>query len=138
MESARLWWRSMSKDQISLLYEEQGQSAAAIATSLGLSLEVVEASLQRNSAKYLQDAAAKANDHISDRELQYLYKRMLWLAKQDEDPRLAFQAAAFLIDDKRGRKDKVAITNVTNNNVFQQITQKIESAANRRALELQA
>ena len=121
--------------QIATLYEAQGLSPAAISQALGLSPEIVELDLSRNSKKYRNDLASAADQNISDKELKGLYARVKALAVQEDDPRLALQACQFLINDRKGRLDKVQTT-IVNNNIFQKISTGITAAKERTYLEL--
>lgn len=127
----------MAKDQLTVLYEESGLKPESIAAQLGLSVETVETQLARTSTKFRADLAARATEDVSDKELKALYARVKQLAMQDEDPRLALTAATWLIDDKKGRKDKAAGTVINNTtNVFNKVTQNMNAAAERRIREI--
>lgn len=122
------------KTQATKLFEDEGLSPAAIAAALTLPVEIVEADLAKHSQVYRESLIAKADEHISDQELRGAYARMKALAAQNEDPRLAFQATVFLINDRRGRLDKKEAG--TTINIFQKIQQDRSNAQKRIEQEI--
>lgn len=129
--------RVFMPSQISLLYDERGLSPAAIARSLNLEVAVVEIDLQRNSQKYLNNLASEADKVLSEKEVSGLYQRLKYIAGQDADLKLAFQAATWLINDNKGRLDKTAGTVINNNNTtFTQISTRVDDAKSRLVKEL--
>lgn len=104
---------TLELEQIKLAYEVHGISPELIAEDKGLDLMAVKAGLIQCSRKYRSDIGMSADKDgeekspldFTDDEEQMARAVIVRTAQFSEDPKLAFNAACYIRDDKKGRKD---------------------------------
>ncbi len=98
-------------EQLKIAYETLGMSPEAIATDRELDINAVKAGLMQCSPRYRRDCGAEPAErdelNFSDQDLRDVNDVIRQTALYAEDERLRFQAAIYIRDDKKGRKEVV-------------------------------
>lgn len=98
-----------ANEQIRVAYEDNGMSPDEIADDLGFEVTAVKASLMTHSRVYRQNCGQEPEAidtlNFSDDQMRQVNDVIFGLATGAEDERLRFDAARYVRDDKKGRKD---------------------------------
>ena len=129
----------MISESIKALYENEGLTPEEISEALeDISVPAVKVALLQNSAKYRTDIKVPENDKdFSDNELEEA-KVAIARCMNAEDPHLAFKAAKFVFNERKGRHNvRSLMKNVTLNvTMLNQQMQNARAAKERAAKKI--
>lgn len=107
----------MSNSQIIALYENDGLSPEEIQSAMPeYSIEAIRITLANNSAKYRR-AIKKNSDLFNDEDLEMASGVMRELMITCDVPAVRYRSAKYVIDEKKGRHDKMKAGDMGNINI---------------------